>query len=106
MIVLPQNTKGDGMQSITSNCTGTLVFNDECSNGSLKNISLGLSFIAEAAERTTEGLTINAMKGMGAIVDVLRAALETATSKVRENEKELHKEIKRLGDEAKVKHAI
>ena len=94
------------MQNITSTGTSSLVFNDNCNNGSLDNIGLGLSFIAEAAERTTEGLTTNAMKGMGAIVDVLRAALEVATRKIRENEKELHKEIKRLGDEAKVKNAI
>ena len=85
------------MTDINSKST-SLVFSDNCNIGSLENIRLGLSFVSEAANRAAEDFSADAMKGLAAIVDVLRSALEVSTSKVRENEKELYREIKRLGD--------
>ena len=82
-----------------NNKTNSLVFDVNCNIGSLENIRFGLSFVAETASREPEDFNPDEMKGLAAIIDVLRSALGTATSKIRENQKELYKEIKRLGDE-------
>lgn len=87
------------MQDNTSTHNNSMVFSDNCTDSALDNIKFSLAFVAEAAGQAAGNLTEDATKGLASVIDVLRSALEATTSKVRENEKELHKEIKRLGDE-------
>lgn len=82
----------------TGSKTKSLIFNDNCTVGSLESIKYGLSFVSESASGANEGMTSEALKGLGSIVDVLRQGLEVAISKIIETQQELYAEIKRLGD--------